>query len=151
MASQERIREAYLRYKSMGLKRSCNDWLAEAFNVSRQTLYKWSKKPITINGTEYENWEAAYNAETLESRKNYESEIENQLKDGWKLLDVIQNEMLMRYAVLVKQDDYKPTLEEIEKITKLSELVHNRVDGVNGTKSDKQDVQFSFKFIGKDQ
>lgn len=131
MAGKKKMYDAYVRWKEKGLKRSLNQELADLFGVHRSTIYNWSKKPITIDGVKYSNWEEAYEAETREARKNYELEINNKLADGYKLLDVIADEVMMKYLLKVKEKDYKPTLDELVKITELIDKRNERVVASN--------------------
>lgn len=131
MAGKTKMFDAYIRWKEKGLKRSLNQELADAFGVHRSTIYHWSKKPIKIDGVTYSNWEEAYAAETREARKNYELEINNKIADGYKLLDVIADEVMMKYLLKVKEKDYKPTLDELIKITEIVDKRNERVAASN--------------------
>ena len=149
MAGNLKMFDAYTRWKAQGLKRSLNQELADAFGVNRSTIYNWSKKPITIDGVKYSNWEEAYEAETREARKNYEHEINNKIADGYKLLDVIADEVMMKYLLRVKEDDYKPTLDELVKITELVDKRNERIVATSDDNSESnQNVNFSISFRG---
>ena len=150
MASQLKMLTAYTKWKSLGLKRSLSEDLANEFGVNRSTLYNWSKKPITINNQTYDNWEAAYAEETKEARENYEAEINNKLADGYRLLDVIADEVMMKYLLKVKDETYKPTLDELIKISELVDRRNERIAAItndNNNNSDKK-VNFSISFRG---
>lgn len=111
MASKIKIEELYQIYKAMGLKRICSQEMADMAGVSRQTLYKWRDKY---------KWEERYLAETSEQREAFETEIRNRMQNGDLLIDVIRDDMLMKFAVTVKSDKYQPTLDDITKICELS-------------------------------
>ena len=111
MASKIKIEELYQIYKAMGLKRICSQEMADMAGVSRQTLYKWREKY---------KWEERYLAETSEQREAFETEIRNRMQNGDLLIDVIRDDMLMKFAITVKSDKYQPTLDDITKICELS-------------------------------
>ncbi len=149
MAGNLKMFDAYTRWKAQGLKRSLSQELADAFGVNRSTIYNWSKKPITIDGVKYGNWEDAYAAETREVRKNYELEINNKIADGYKLLDVIADEVMMKYLLRVKEVNYKPTLDELVKITELVDKRNERIAATNADNNESnQNVNFSISFRG---
>lgn len=145
MASKIKIEELYQIYKAMGLKRICSQEMADMAGVSRQTLYKWREKY---------KWEERYLAETSEQREAFETEIRNRMQNGDLLIDVIRDDMLMKFAITVKSDKYQPTLDDITKICELSIKNKNIKDMVNNTNKDndtKGKVEFSFSFANEEE
>lgn len=113
MASN-RVASAYLEWKALGLRRKITQDLADRCGVAISTLYLWKNKPVTVNGKTYQNWDDAYDSETKELRANFEHEINDQLKEQYKLADIWATEVMMKAIVMVKKDDYEPTIEEIK-------------------------------------
>ena len=131
MASDRNRNEAYLVWASQGLARRLNQELADQFGISRATLYKWAAKQTTdSSGTVFPNWEARYEAETKESRETFEKAIKTKMEEGYKLVDVIMDSMLMEFALKVQDPKFKEniTLNDIVKIVELSEKIHTRLD-----------------------
>ena len=146
MSFKVKNEEAYQIYKAMGLKRGCTQEFADMLGISRQTLYKYCKRY---------KWEERYLAETKESRENFETEIKNRIENGDLLIDVIRDDMLMKFAVTVKSDKFQPTLDDITKICELSIKNKNIKDMVNNTGNKdtgaKSKVEFSVSFADKEE
>ena len=117
-----RVEEAYGLYKAMGYKRICSQDLANTVGVSRTTLYKWRDQY---------KWEERYAEDTKEERSAFEAEIKNRMEDGARLIDVIRDEMLMQYAIRVKGDNFKFTLDDLKTVFELSEKYNARLDAQN--------------------
>lgn len=127
--------DTYQLWKSMGLKRRVTQELADAAGKSRQTLYSWIAKPIVDSmGNKYDDWEARLAAETSESRENFRTQCKLKFEESYQLMDAVWDEMLMRYAERVFDPNFKISIDELEKYSKLRELIHNRIEGVTGDK-----------------
>ena len=121
--------DTYQLWKSMGLKRRVTQELADAAGYSRQTLYKWIEKPICdTNGVKFNCWEDRLSAETSESRESFRKAAQNKFEQSYELLDAIWDEMLMKYAEKIFDPNFKISIDELEKYSKLRELVHERID-----------------------
>lgn len=147
MASSLRIAEFYMEWKKAGLKRKLSKELANKAGVSLQTLYKWYHKPITINGIKYENWEEAYQAETREIRENFRKEIDAQLEEDYRLSDILANEILMKYIIKVKDEDYKPSLDELKLAVGIQDKKRESASE-NTSKDNIKSVGFTIGFRG---
>ena len=116
--------DAYTMYKSMWPRPDVSA-IAKAFSVKPVTVYTWIKKPIQINNVKYPNWKAAIAGETKELRDAYENEINEQIKEGYKLSECWANEVMKKALIKVKDPEYVPTLDEI----KLAILIHEKQKG----------------------
>lgn len=126
-----KMHECYVMWKGMWPKVKYSD-LAEHFGVSLPAIYGWVKKPITIDGVKYDNFESALNAERKQVRDAYEKEINEQISEAYKLAEVWSNEILKKAIIQVRNEEYKPSLDEI----KLAISVHKDLYGGNTEDSD---------------
>lgn len=145
MAGSMKVFECYIKWKKQGLKRRLSQELADEAGVSLQTLYKWAKKPITINTVEYANWEEAYRGENKEVLENYIKEINEQIEEDYRLSDVLANEILMKYILKVKMENYVPTLEELKLAIQIQERKRDLINGENNSKIDTIQTEIGFR------
>lgn len=130
MASKATMEDAYLFWLTVRLKRNNKQLVADQFGVSRQTVDNWFNKPIKgSNGQTYSNWDERYLADTEEARAAFQKDIENRMKNGMLLIEVIRDDMLMNLAVKVKESGYSLSKEDVDMLSKLSEI-DSRSDGV---------------------
>lgn len=148
MSSDIKMVEVYNMYKSMW-PRPDVPAIANSFNVSPVTVYKWIKKPVTINNIKYANFKDAIAGETREIREAYENEINEQIKESYKLSEIWANEIMKKAIIRVKDPEYVPSLDEI----KLAILIHEKQKGnitiENGdVDTTNQKVNFNITFRG---
>ena len=141
--TKTRVEEAYGLYKAMGYKRIPSQELANTVGVSRTTLYKWRDQY---------KWEERYAEDTKEERAAFEAEIKNRMEDGARLIDVIRDEMLMQYAIRVKGDNFKFTLDDLKTVFELSEKYNARLDALERESDNKapQSVNVTVSFDAED-
>ena len=133
--------DTYQLWKSMGLKRRVTQELADAAGKSRQTLYKWIANPIIDeDGNKFDDWESRLAAETSKSRETFRTQCKLKFEQSYELMDAVWDEMLMKYAERVFDPNFKISIDELEKYSKLRELIHTRLNGDNTNKPISTDL-----------